>query len=119
MEEENYLEEDDKQELDFLHKELNKIIDKDENNNIVVKDKKLKKKIAKFLLKLVDETGNHEKLIQETSYIIAGFMQFIFNDDLDKVTDIAGELELPKEHVSGDVFKMFKRMRNIIDKYLS
>ncbi len=117
MEGRNYLKIEDKEELDLLYKELNKIKDKNENNVKVVSDKKLKKRVAKFCLKLVNEAGDHEKSIQETAYTIAGFMQFLFNDKLDEVASIAGELELPKSHVSGDVFKMFDKMKKMLEKY--
>ena len=108
-----------KKELNFLQGELSKIEDKNENNVIIVKDKKLKNRVAKFCLKLVNETGNHKKLIQETSYIIvAGFIRYEFGDDLDKVTSIAADLELPKDHVSGNVFERFKNMKRFLEKYL-
>jgi len=112
---------EEKEELEVLHKELSNIKDKGDNNVIQVEDKSLKKRLAKFCLQLIDETPinqNDKRAIQETSYLISGFMQYQFGDKLDEVFGIAGELELPEHHVSGNVIKMFNKIKRILKKYL-
>lgn len=115
----NYLEDEDRKELESLYSELNRIEEVDENNITIVNDKKLKRRIAKFFLNLVEGAGEDKELIREISYDIAGFMQFKFDETLDAITGMAGELELPEEHVSGDVIEMFKDMKKKLKKYLS
>ena len=108
----------DRKELDFLYKEFDSIED-DKEETIIIKDKKLKRRVAKLFLKLVNTTGNDEESIQKTAYIITGFIQYKFGDSLDDVTSIAGELELPKNYVSGNFSEMFKNMGKMLKKYLS
>lgn len=45
-----------KKELDEIRKELKKIQDENRNPNLPIKDKVLKKRIAKICLKLIEET---------------------------------------------------------------
>ena len=108
----------DRKELDFLYKELDSIED-DKEDIIAINNKKLKKRVAKFFLKLVSTTGDDEESIQKTAYIIIGFVQYKFNDSLDKIISIAAELELPKNYVSGNAPEMFKNMEKLLKKYLS
>ena len=107
-----------RKELDFLYKELD-IIEDDKEDIIAINDKKLKKRVAKFFLKLVSTTGDDEESIQKTAYIITGFVQYKFKDSLDKIISIAAELELPKNYVSGNAPEMFKNMEKLLKKYLS
>jgi len=112
------LEEGDKKELDSIGKELEKI--RKENPNLPIKNKILKKRIAKFCLKLIEETPNNKTSIMETSYIITGgFIWNSYGDQLDEAVDIAGDLELPEQHVSGDVLKLWKKMKKKFKQYLS
>jgi hypothetical protein len=80
--------------------------------------KKDKSEFAKFLKLLTDETFNDYKPIEETCGVMAGFFQYDFEDDLDEIFDLAAELELPKEYVSGDVFKKWELLKNKLTKYL-
>jgi len=114
------LDEDERRELDSLREALRGIKDVDDNNVQLVKDKELKKRVARCILRLVKRTGQHEELIQETSYVITGyFIGYRWGDDLGEVIGIAGELELPKEHVSGDIFEMFAEMKTMLERYIS
>jgi len=108
----------DRKELDVLYKELDSIED-DKEGVIIIQDKKLKRRVAKLFLKLVNTTGNDEESIQKTAYIITGFIQYKFGDSLDEIISIAAELELPKNYVSGNAPEMFKNMEKLLKKYLS
>ena len=108
----------DRKELDVLYKELDSIED-DKEGVIIIQDKKLKRRVAKLFLKLVNTTGNDEESIQKTAYIITGFIQYKFGDSLDEIISIAAELELPKNYVSGNFSGMFKNMEKMLKKYLS
>lgn len=111
------LEEEDKKELGEIGKELEKYKEKP---NLPIEDKNLKKRIAKICSKLIEETPNDKTSIMETSYIITGsFVWKSYGDKLDEAMDIAGELELPEEHVtSGNVFDMWNKMKKIFQQYL-
>lgn len=98
---------EDKKELEFLHSKI----------DVYEEDKVLKKRVARFFLKLVEETPNNEDSIQKTCYLIASFIQCDFGDDLDEAISIAGELELPAHHVEGNVFEMFKKLKRILQRY--
>src|SRR6056297_1876828 len=107
------LEEEDKKELEDIEKELEKVREKNKNQDIQ-KNKKLKKRIAKICSKLIEETPEDKIFIMETSYLITGtFIWCNFGDKLDEAIGIAGELELPEQHVSGDVLKMWEKMKKI------
>ena len=112
------LEEKDKKELDAIGKELEKF--RKESPNLPIKNKILKKRIAKFCLKLIEETPNDKTSIMETSYIIAGgFIWNSYGGKLDEAVDTAGDLELPEQHVSGDVLKLWEKMKKKFRQYLS
>ncbi len=112
------LEEEDKKELDTIVKELER--HKKETPNLPINCKKLKKRIAKFCLKLIEETPNNKTSIMETSYILAGsFIWSNYGDRLDEAIDIAGDLELPEQHVPGDVFKLWGKMERRFRQYCS
>jgi hypothetical protein len=114
------LDEEDKKELNEIGKELKKIQDKNPNPNLPIDNKELKKRIAKICSKLIEETPNDKTSIRETSYIIAGgFIGSNYGDRLDEAVEIAGELELPEHHVSGDVLQMWEKMKKIFQQYLS
>ncbi len=101
------LDEKDKKELEEIRKKLREIQDKNKNPNLPIKDKELKKRIAKICLKLIQKTPNDKTSIMKTSYIITGsFIWFNYGDKLNKAVEIAGELELPEHHVSGNVLQM-------------
>lgn len=109
------LEESDKNELDLINKELEKI---KKNSNLPVTDKKLKKRIAKICLKLVEETPDDKTSIMETAYIITGnFVWATYGDKLDEVMDLAGELELPGQQVSENVKKLWLKMKKKLQLY--
>lgn len=110
------LEDEDKTEL----KEIGKILDEYWGKpKIKVSDVKLKKRIAEICLKLINETPNDKTSIMETSYIITGYFAWCsYGDSLDSAVSIAGDLEIPEEHVNGDVLKMWKEMKKIFEDYL-
>jgi dsRNA-specific ribonuclease len=112
------LDKEDKKELEEIGKELKKYKEKP---NLPIEDKNLKKRIAKICSKLIEETPNDKTSIMETSYIITGnFVWKTYGDKLDEAMDIAGELELPEEHVtSGNVLDMWNKMKKIFQQYLS
>ena len=111
------LEESDKKEV----KELETLLEKySKKPNIRVENKEIKERIARICLKLINETPNDKVSIMETSYIITGYYTWCtYGDDLDKVVSIAGELEIPEEHVHGNVLKMWKEMKTKLEKYLN
>jgi F0F1-type ATP synthase alpha subunit len=114
------LDEEDKKELTEIGKELKKIQDKNKNPNLSINDKELKKRIAKICSKLIEETPNDKTSIMETSYIITGsFIGCNYGDKLDEAIEIAGELELPEHHVTGDVLQMWEEMKKKFQQYLS
>ena len=113
------LDKEDKKELDEIGKELRNIQDENKNPNLPINDKKLKKRIAKICSKLIEETPKDKTSIMETSYIITGsFIGSNYGDKLDEAVEIAGELELPEHHVSGDVLQMWEKMKKIFQQYL-
>ncbi len=113
------LDEEDKKELDEIDEKLKKIQYGNKNSNFPIKDKELKKRIAKICLKLIEETSNDKTSIMETSYIITrSFIWGNYGDKLDEAIDIAGELELPEYQVSGDVLQMWKEMKKKFQQYL-
>ena len=84
----------------------------------LIKDKNLKIRIAKFILELIDQTVLELEDIEEVSYNIFGwFGKFNYNDELDEVLDIAGDLE-GVSHVIGEPKEIFRRMRRIVEKYI-
>jgi len=113
------LEEKDKKEIKELVSQLEKIEKENKNEETIIKDKKLKNRIAKLCLKLIEETPKDKTSIMETSFIINGnFIYYKYGDKLDNAIDISGELELPEEHVSGDVFKLWGKMKKIFGDYI-
>jgi len=108
----NNLSEEDRNELEEIRKDLIKL--DDEKNP----DKPLKQRLAKLFLKLIYQTPLNNTSIEETSYIIANFIQYDFNDELDDIISDFGELELPKDHVSGDVFLKWIEDKKKIENYL-
>lgn len=113
---EGYLDEEEQEEFKLLLKELN---EETEEGASPVENKELKKRVAEFIFKIVDGIDEDEELIQKTCYIIAAFLQFEFKDELDEIAITAGELELPPEHVSGDLLEMFDEMKKMLEAYLS
>lgn len=111
------LEEEDKKELEEIGKELEKY---DKNQNVLIEDKNLKKRIARICLKLIEQTPHNKISIMETSYIIIGnFVWNTYGNKLDEAMDLAGELELPEEYVtSGSIFDLWNRMKEIFQQYL-
>lgn len=103
-----------KNELDNL---LKQVSDYDEAQII---DKSLKQKVAKFFLQLINKNyiENDKKTIQEISYIIAAFILYEFEDELDNITEIAGQLELPEDYISGDVIELFNKMKKMLEDYI-
>lgn len=112
------LDEGDKAEFDSLAKELDKC-DNGDDSSIIIEDKNLKRRIAQICLKLVEETPKQEIPIMETSYIITGyFVRYNYGDQLDGIMDIFSELELPVEHLSMDIFKLWDIALSRLKRYL-
>jgi hypothetical protein len=114
---EDNLSKEDSEGLDSLLKKLGNEERPTPTSEIVIKDNSLKEKVAKFCLKLCNQTTDDLKDIAETSFNLVGFMQFTFEDDLDKIFEMAGELEVP-HHASSDPIKLFNEMKNRLSKYL-
>lgn len=113
------LNEEDKKELKEIGKELERIKKSNKDLYLPIEDKTLKKRIVKICLKLIEETPKDKTSVMETSYLITGsFIWYNYGDKLDEVLDIAGELELPEEHVSEDVFKIWEKMKKKFKEYL-
>ncbi len=109
------LNEEDMSVLEDISNIMNTIEDPEEP----IKDKGLKKRIAKICFKLTDQTPEEEIPIMKTSSIIAEyFAKFNYGDELDNAMSIASELELPQEYLSGDIFKLWEKMSRILKKYL-
>ena len=106
---------EDREELDQLFIELSKI----PQGKFDVKKDSLKKRVARFCYKIVNQTPDYPEDIQGTCYAIAGFGQFVFGDSLDLAVQIAEELELPQHHIPGDVYQKFKRLKNMLELYVS
>lgn len=103
--------------INDIVRKLNEI--QKENPNIPIKNEEIKTKIAKACLSLIKDTPVTNQGIMETSYTITGkFGWCNYNDKLDEIMDIAGELELPEHHVSGDIQKMWKKMETILKEYI-
>jgi hypothetical protein len=94
--------------------ELQKILASDEQIS-----RQEKRRLAKFSLKLINQTPLDEIEIMKTSYILASFIFYKFNDKLDDAFDIASELEMPEEQVKGDVFELWYEMKKKFEKYLN
>jgi hypothetical protein len=112
------LSEDVKRELDDLGEILKESV-KGKDPNTEIKNKKIKDRIAKICLKLIEDTSKDERGIMETSYVITGYFIWYNLGDLTDIIGEAGELELPAKHVHGDVFKRFDKMKKMFEKYLS
>jgi len=114
------LENEDKKELKQIGRALEIIQKANKDQNTSIKDKKLKKRIAEICLKLIEKTSYNKVSIMETSYIITGsFIWYNYGDKLDEAIDIAGELELPEQHVSGNVLKMWEDMKDKFREYIA
>ena len=102
----------DKVEFKHLRVELRKT-----STSVVVNDPNLKKRIAKFFQRLLDYSDKGEITIQDAALIIAGFMEYDFGDDLDRVISIAGELELPQNQTADDGLGMIGELTELLHKY--
>ena len=113
------LKSEDKEELKQIYIELQTYL-KSNENDFLVKDNNLKIRIARICLKLIQETPKNKKAITGTSYVITGeFIWYKYGDQLDKAVTLAAELELPEQHVSGDVIKMWEEMKKIFYDYIT
>lgn len=83
-----------------------------------VTEKNIKRKLAYFCLKVIDNTSHHKKDIKDNSYFLAEFIKFSFGDSLDHAFILAGELELDEAHTFGNTFENWKKLRNIFEDYL-
>ena len=114
------LEKEDKEELENLYEELDKAQNEQSSPNELISDKDLQKRVAKICLILMEKTANNKTAVMEISYILTGkFINFIFPGKLGEAIDIFGQLELPEEHVEGDVEELWFRAKNLLKKYLN
>ncbi|MBX4211993.1 hypothetical protein KW787_00865 [Candidatus Pacearchaeota archaeon] len=102
-----YWDEDHKEEFHRLHEELKEDV-----------DNKLKPRLAKFLLNIIKETPHHEENIRESARLIASFLAYTFDDQLDEALLLAGQIELPSHKREENTFAMWKKLREIIEKYV-
>lgn len=113
------LEETDKLEIQDITKSLDILEKSNKEKPFVIKDKKIKERIVKICLKLIEETPSGERGIRETSYAITNnFIWYRYGDKLDELFGLIGELELPKQHVSGDVNKLWNKVKIGLKNYL-
>ncbi len=105
------------EELEEIRAEL-KII-QEEDPILFVTEDRLKKRIAKYSLEILDRTPREESSIMNVSHIVSdNFIWFNFEDELDEIMETLGELELPATQVSGDSFVMFEEVIENLRKYL-
>lgn len=91
----------------------------EKNKPLVINDWSAKKKLAEFLLKLAKKVLKGDDLrLQNTCYLIAGFMFYDFGDELDDVLGLAGVLELPRHHVDGNPEVLFDKLKNDLESYI-
>ncbi|MDP3882063.1 MAG: hypothetical protein Q8Q31_04280 [Nanoarchaeota archaeon] len=108
-----------KKELSEIQKELALAVEKNEGSSKLIKDKAIKKRIARICLRLAEETPKQEISIMETSYIITGnFVYYNYDDPLDEIIDVFSELELPVEQLSWDIFKLWDVAISRLKRYL-
>ncbi len=81
----------------------------------------LKKRIGRYCFQLVEQTPEDKHLIRKTSYKITGLLgKYTYNDELDDIIDMFGELELLERHVSGkESLRLWRELKLRLEKYNS
>jgi len=76
---------------------------------------------AEYCLTIVDTKNNHKLLLRDAAYSIAGAMMIKELDEplFEELTGLAGELELPAEHIDGDPEEGWARLVQLIQEYAS
>ena len=109
---------EDKLELDFLNIELTRTI-----YNHTTPGEPLKRSIAKFFLKLINESGEDSQIIQETSSIISSFSKYKFEDKLDEIISSTEQLQStqdnPNTPLSEDLLEVLANLTSSLNKYLT
>ena len=77
----------------------------------------LRKRMAALFQRLVRDYEN--VVVNDIAQVIAGFIQYEFGDALDDIISMAGELELPARHQSGDELDSYARMTKMIEDYVA
>lgn len=67
---------------------------KDREVTPVINDSSIKKKLANFFIKIINKTPNEDEKIQNTAYMMTGFVFYDFDEQLDSILDKAGDLEI-------------------------
>ncbi len=96
-------------ELNELHNEL---------EDLVERERKIKNKIAKFCLDLMNITSQEETEIHKAASIITQFIWYDFKDSLNEIIRIAKKLELD-EADEAEFFGLWEEMKGLLLDYLS
>ncbi len=76
----------------------------------------IERKMVNLFLNLIDQVESGKTTIQKASYIMTGFIQYELSDELGSAVEIAGELELPKKYVQGDIDEKWSKVKQILNK---
>jgi hypothetical protein len=114
MKEFNVLDKGDELELSLLKEKLNEVLEKNLEEEV-----QLKKQVARFCLKVIDKTVEEGEDLTNTCYLLTGaFIWYDFKNELDEAFSIAGELELPEDHIEENPQELFREMKEIFERYL-
>jgi hypothetical protein len=83
-----------------------------------ITNKKLKLRIPRLFLRLISRAGASKEGISPASHWRCNLPFFEFGDELDEVTLMAGELELPGSLIEDDAQVMWQRMRAVLETYV-
>ncbi len=91
---------------------------KDMTSSPIVNDKVIKLRLVKFFLKIIGKTPKVDQSIQDTAYLLTGFIFYEFDSDLDRILDDASTLELPASQIDGDQIKLFEKLKSDLENYV-
>jgi hypothetical protein len=79
----------------------------------------LEKDIALICLALIDETLEEEESLMKTSFVLANsFLNYSFDERLNKAVNLFGELQIPVEFQEGRIFDLWTRAKEYLIMYL-
>jgi hypothetical protein len=88
---------------------------KDREVTPVVNDHIIKKRLVKFFLGIIDKTPSDIGSIQNTAYLMTGFVFYEFDSELDSILDKAGDLEVSQ---GDDAVKLLGVIKDDLSDYL-
>ena len=122
----DYLSVDDKKELFSItkiikdktrSKDNSKKNMKDREVTPVINDVSIKRKLANFFLKIVSKTPKDDEKIQNTAYMMTGFVFYDFDNDLDAILDKAGDMEITGGQEAIKLLEVIKKdLENYVKK---